>query len=323
LCNNPTHNVTITGSHVYGTSTTTFNYNGGTLPSGVTSVMGPLIDCLSSVTSGDTPGLYNGTITNCQGLAFVGTNAPKFTMAYVDGGVTVTKAPTTTTLTHSPPSPLLNQAVTFTATVTPTSGSAAVTGTVSFYIDGSLTAAATVPVSSGQASFTTTFGVGTHHVVAVYSGDTDYLGSTSNTDTVTITCTQTITGNHSSLTVTSGTTCLSNAHISGGISVAKGAVLDLENSTVTGSITANKPAGFRMCGSTTGGVSVSGATGFVLIGDPANNCPANTITAGLTVANNTAGLVVIGNTIAASITAYGNSGTSPLGQPVTISGNHH
>ena len=238
----------------------------------------------------------------------------------------VTKQATTTTLVCAPPSPQVNQAVTCTATVTPTIANPTTpTGTVSFFVDGSITPAATVALSSGQAVWMSTFGGGTHTVVAVYNGDGNYLSSTSAPATETVACTVTITGTHSALTVTSGTTCVLNAHITGGISVAKGAVLDLENSTVSGSISANAPSTLRICGSHTGSISVSGATGFVLIGDPANNCPANTITGGITAANNKGGLVIIGNTVSGSITAAGNSGAGPLPGETTpiISGNHH
>lgn len=238
----------------------------------------------------------------------------------------VNKQPTTTALTCVPPSAHVNQAVTCTATVSPTiPNPTPPTGTVSFYIDGSATAAATVPLTGNQAAFTTTFGGGTHTVVAVYNGDANYESSTSPPATVTVLCDVTITGTHSALNVTSGTTCVINAHITGGISVAPGAILDVENSTVSGSISANKPAGFRMCGSHTGTVLVTGATGFVLIGDPANNCPSNVIAGNITAVNNTHGLVIIGNQYSGSFTVSGNSGAGPLpgeGSPV-VSGNHH
>jgi hypothetical protein len=132
-----------------------------------------------------------------------------------------------------------------------------------------------------------------------------------------IACDQVITGTRASLTVTSGTTCLRNATITGGISVARGATLDIENSTVQGSISANHPAGLRICGSTTGGISVSGATGYVSIGDPASNCAPNTINGGLTAANNTGGGTIAGNTITGSWTVTNNT------PAFTVTGNHH
>ena len=238
----------------------------------------------------------------------------------------VNKQPTTTTLTCAPSPAQVNQAVTCTATVSQTIvNPTPVTGSVSFFVDGSVTPAATVALSGNQAVWITTFGGGVHSVVAVYNGDGNYLSSTSGPATVTVLCTVTITGTHSALTVLSGTTCVLNANITGGISVAKGATLDVENSTVSGSISANAPAALRICGSHTGSISVSGATGFVLIGDPPDNCAANTITGGITAANNRGGLVIVDNTVSGAITAAGNSGSGPLPGETTpiVAGNHH
>src|SRR5205085_2570793 len=67
------------------------------------------------------------------------------------------------------------QAVTLTATVSPSSGP---TGTVQF-LDGA-TPLGTVALSGGTASLTTaTLATGSHSVTAVYSGNTNYGGSTS------------------------------------------------------------------------------------------------------------------------------------------------
>jgi hypothetical protein len=70
---------------------------------------------------------------------------------------------------------------------------------------------------------------------------------------------------------------------------------------------------------------VSKATGFVLIGDPANNCAPNTVAGSILASNNTGGLVIVGNTVSGTVTATGNSGAGPLpGEtgPI-VSGNHH
>jgi hypothetical protein len=243
------------------------------------------------------------------------------------GGQLVNKAPTTTTLTFVPPVPTVNQAVTFTAVVTPQfANPTGPTGTVSFYIDGSATPAATVPLVGTTATFVTTFGGGNHTVVAVYNGDGNYLSSTSAPVMPNVPCDQTITGNHSALTLTTpGTVCVLNANISGGISAGKGVVLDIENSTVSGSISANSPAGMRICGSTTGTIVVTKSTEFVLIGDPANNCGANTVAGSILATNNTHGLVIVGNTVSGTVTASGNSGAGPLAAypaPIVL-GNHH
>jgi Bacterial Ig-like domain (group 3) len=70
------------------------------------------------------------------------------------------------------------QAVTFTATVKPASGSGTPTGTVTFN-DGA-TALGTGTLSGGTATFTTSgLGAGMHSITAVYGGDANFAGGTS------------------------------------------------------------------------------------------------------------------------------------------------
>jgi len=90
---------------------------------------------------------------------------------------------TTTTLTSSPNPSNTNQTVTLTATVTPVN-SPAPTGTVAFTSNGaSISGCSAVTLSaSGVATCTTSFATaGTDSLVATYSGDANYTGSTSNT----------------------------------------------------------------------------------------------------------------------------------------------
>jgi hypothetical protein len=84
---------------------------------------------------------------------------------------------TTTSLTSSANPSRFEQPVTFTATVVP-QFSGKVTGTITFK-DGATTLGSPA-VSSNAASFTTSgLAIGTHSITAVYSGDTDFAGSTS------------------------------------------------------------------------------------------------------------------------------------------------
>jgi Big-like domain-containing protein len=91
--------------------------------------------------------------------------------------LTQTVKSTTSTTTASSLNPsTFGQTVTFTATVTTTSGTP--TGTVTFK-NGSATLG-TGSLSAATATFTTTkLTVGTHSITAVYSGDTNFAGSTS------------------------------------------------------------------------------------------------------------------------------------------------
>lgn len=92
----------------------------------------------------------------------------------------------TTTLTSSPNPSVFGQAVTFTATVTPVSpGAGTPTGTVTF--KNGATTIGTGTLSSGVATFTTSaLAAGNHSITAVYSGDSNFAGSTSNTVSQTV-----------------------------------------------------------------------------------------------------------------------------------------
>jgi autotransporter-associated beta strand protein len=103
--------------------------------------------------------------------------------------LTVSQDTSNTALVSSLTPSGLNQSVTFTATVTagqPPTGLPATgtpTGTVSFFVDGSATPAATVTLNgSGVATFSTsTLSFGSHSIVAKYNGSTNFAGSTSST----------------------------------------------------------------------------------------------------------------------------------------------
>src|SRR5437867_658512 len=92
------------------------------------------------------------------------------------------KAPTSTALASSPNPSTAGQAVTLTATVSAASGTP--TGTVTFR-DGAGANAVTIGTATldatGNAQVTVTFTTGNHSLTAVYAGDGDFLGSTSNT----------------------------------------------------------------------------------------------------------------------------------------------
>ena len=95
--------------------------------------------------------------------------------------ILIGKQSSSTSLSVSPNPAGPGQPVLLTATVTP----AIATGTVTFY-DGT-TPLATEPVSGGVATLTTTsLASGTHSLSAVYSGDANFITSTSNTVTETI-----------------------------------------------------------------------------------------------------------------------------------------
>ena len=88
--------------------------------------------------------------------------------------VTGTKTATTTAVTSSANPSVFNQSVTFTATVTPVSGSGTPTGTVQFQADGANLGSA-VTLNGGVATVSTSsLTVGTHPITAAYSGDANF-----------------------------------------------------------------------------------------------------------------------------------------------------
>ena len=87
--------------------------------------------------------------------------------------------PTTTSLTSSNNPSVFGQSVTFTATVSSTF-SGTLSGTVTFTIDG-VNISPAVTLTNGQASYTiSTLSVGSHTVLATYSGDSGFASSQSN-----------------------------------------------------------------------------------------------------------------------------------------------
>ena len=92
---------------------------------------------------------------------------------------TAVQAATTVTLTTSLTPTFVGLPVTFTAVVAPT-GAGAPTGAISFFDSATLLGTQTLPAGSTTATFTTTtLTAGAHNITAVYSGDANYLTSTS------------------------------------------------------------------------------------------------------------------------------------------------
>jgi Bacterial Ig-like domain (group 3)/Pro-kumamolisin, activation domain len=132
-----------------------------------------------------TTALSGGKATYSTSALAVGSNAITATflgstyfLTSVSGTVTqVVKADSTTTVTSSANPSAYDQAVTFTATITHTA-TPTPTGTVTF--KNGTTTLATVTVSGGKATYATSaLAVGTHSITAVYSGNVNYIGSTS------------------------------------------------------------------------------------------------------------------------------------------------
>lgn len=129
-------------------------------------------------TSSLTPGTYNVVASFTGQVGSTSSQSAPQTL-------TVTQIPTTLALMASPATAVSGTAVTITATVSYPATSLLPSGTVTIK-DGSTTIA-TLPLVDGAASFTTnTLAVGTHSLSANYSGDADFVKS-STTGSVTIT----------------------------------------------------------------------------------------------------------------------------------------
>jgi hypothetical protein len=113
-----------------------------------------------------------------------GANVGDYTVTTADGALTITQAPTTTGITASSPAVNANQASTLTVTVLSTT-SGTPTGSVTLFDNG--TALQTVTLSGGVASTNPTLSPDTTHVLtASYSGDTNFVASSTSATGVTV-----------------------------------------------------------------------------------------------------------------------------------------
>ena len=113
--------------------------------------------------------------------ALVNSAVALFLILFASSPGRAAKVSTTTKLSASPGSSNAGQSVTLTATVSPSKAS----GSVTFNDSGS--PLGTSNITSGTATLpVTTLSVGTHSITAVYSGDSNYSGSTSAVVTATV-----------------------------------------------------------------------------------------------------------------------------------------
>jgi hypothetical protein len=233
----------------------------------------------------------------------------------------VNRATRPLTLTSTPSPSLFGQGVTFTATL-PTSTPPLVnpTGSVQFS-DGSKILATVALNSNSQAQLSTpSLGGGSHTIVAVYSGDTNFAAASSNTVTQQVNFTQCITSkSNNSLTVLAGQSiCItSSGSVNGNITVNPGGALSDIGGTVNGNVSSSAATAFTLCGvnKINGSVTVQNSTGFVLIGDNGDDgspaCAGNTINSDVTITGNSAGVEIGGNAINGPVTLNSNAGKGP------------
>jgi hypothetical protein len=152
------------------------------------------------------------------------------------GAFEVQPTDSTVALTASPGPSVYGQAVTITADVSLTlSGTQATAGTITF-LDGNTVLQSGVPVSGGQATYSTTaLTAGTHNLLAVYSGVTgSFLPAAGTTSQVVNAATPTL-GSATSANITASTATLGGTVISdGGASISqRGVLYSTTNSNLT------------------------------------------------------------------------------------------
>jgi hypothetical protein len=166
-------------SILYGQALPTFS---GTLTGVLAQDAGKVAASYISTAAALSPvGLYPITAT-----ALTGTAAGNYTLANNTAGVnlSITQAPTQTGLATSTSSSNVGVPVTLTVAATSTT-SAVPTGSVTL-LDGS-TVLTTLPLTAGAATFTTSLlALGSHNLSASYSGDTNFLPSSSATELVAV-----------------------------------------------------------------------------------------------------------------------------------------
>ncbi|WP_441245521.1 Ig-like domain-containing protein [Kitasatospora sp. McL0602] len=220
--------------------------------------------------------------------------------------------------------PLFGHPVTLTATVAPVGPAAGTPSGAVTFSDG-VTALATVPLTNGQAAFSTAgFQPGAHSVTASYSGDQGFVpGATAAPTAVTVGFSRPCLGTaHTGpLTVAAGESlCLAaGGSQSGPVTVRPGGALAVSDARITGPVSADGALALTVCRSVlTGPVGIRSSTGYVLLGSARPTvCAGSTVTGPLTLDGNTGGVEVSGNTVTGPVSLTGNSGGGlPPGQAV-------
>jgi parallel beta-helix repeat protein len=182
--------------------------------------------------------------------------------------VTVNLMASSTALSSSVNPDVVGQSVTFTATVTSSSGTPS--GSVTF-MDGSAVLATVALDANGVAQFTSAaLSTGGHSITATYSGDTNYVSSTSSGLTETVNKAATTTALSSSMNpAVVGQSVTFTATVTSSFGTASGSVTFMDGSTVlaTVSLDASGVAKFTTAALSTGGHSItatySGDTNYV------------------------------------------------------------
>lgn len=242
-------------------------------------------------------------------------NSSFFTSTSSAKSLVVNGLPSTTVLTPATSTITTQQTVTFTATVT--GGSGTPTGSIAF-MDGTSTLGS-VPLTAGQAVFTSSqFTAGTHTVVAKYSGSATYADSTSGNSVITVTAVPSTTSLNVSASSINQTQPLTlTATVAGAGGTPSGTVEFLDGSHVFGSAslingtaTYTAPAGtFTTSGVHSLTASYIGGGVYAASASSASNVTITIVSFSLSASSSTLTLTAgatTGNTV--TISASGNNG---------------
>ncbi len=235
----------------------------GPLPAGVTFTSNSDgTATLSGTPAAGSNGTYPLTFTANNGIN------PQATQSFT---LTVNQASTTTALTPSANPSVTGQSVTFTATVSGSSGTPTPTGSVTFYANGTPLGSDTLNASGVATWSTSTLSVGSQTITADYGGDSNYAGSTSANLTQTVNKAATTTSRMSSVNPSVfGQTVTFTATVSAsspGSGIPTGTVTFYANGTFLGNGTLN---GSRVPDYSTAALSLGSQTITANYGGDAN-----------------------------------------------------
>ena len=103
------------------------------------------------------------------------------------------------------------------------------------------------------------------------------------------------------------------ATVKGNVTVRAGGALDVEGASISGALSAGKPALVRVCAASIGkALKVSSSAGPVVIGDGTPECAANTVGGAAKVTASAGGATIVGNSFGASLSVLNNMGTTTV-----------
>ena len=241
--------------------------------------------------------------------------AETYTNATGANSVTVVSATSATALTASATNVTVGTSVTFTATVTPPAGGTTPTGTVTF-MDGAKSLGTGTLNGAGVATLSTaTLAVGQHSVTAVYGGDSNNGGSTSNVVTVTVALAQTATAlmaSASNPTVGASVTFTATVTQNPGSGVPTGTVTFIDGAATLGTGTLN---GAGVVTLSTAVLAVGPHTVTAVYGGDANNVGSTSAAVTVTV---TVVQVLSATLTPGTLTLTGVAGTTSAAQMATL-----